>query len=239
MKQIFTLVAILLSAITSFAFNNRLTISTTGDNSRIRVQVDGKNYQTNNRQEADIVMDDLRAGYHSIKVYKMVGGNRGWGNSNNGNIKLLYNGSVYVRNGYHTDISINRFGKAFVDERQISRYNDDDGDNNQQDNDWNWNQQPMNARSFEQLKQSVRRENFDDNKLSIIKTAVKDQWVSTAQVIELVQLFSFEDNKLNVAKYCYQYTTDYKDYYLVADAFSFNGSKQELMRYIEQNRRYN
>ena len=235
MKKIFTFLIVLLTGISSFAFSNRLTVSSSNDNDRIRLVVDGKNYQGNNRQSADIVIDDLRAGYHSIKVYKAAG-NRSIFNSNN--MKLLYNGNVYVRNGYHTDILINRFGKALVDERQIQRYdNDDDDDNNYNGYDWNWNRQPMNERSFEQLKQSIRRESFDDTKLSIAKTATRDQAVSTAQVRELLGLFSFEQSKLDLAKYCYQYTTDYNNYYLVANSFSFSSSKNELLRYIEQNRR--
>ncbi|MFT3980322.1 MAG: DUF4476 domain-containing protein [Ferruginibacter sp.] len=240
MKKIFTLSMILLSAISSFAFSNRLTISTADDNDRIRVQVDGKNYQLSNRKSDDIVIDDLRAGYHSVKVYRVSSSNsnRGWGsgNTNNNNMKLIYNGNINVRNGYHTDISINRFGRAFVDERQIGRY--DDNDDNEY-NGYDWNRQPMNDRSFEQLKQTIRRESFDDNKLQVLKTAVRDQWISTAQATELVKLFSFEDNKLNAAKYCYQFATDYQNYYQVANAFGFSSSKSELMRYIDANRRTN
>ena len=233
MKKIFTFLIVLLTSISSFAFSSRLTVSSSNNNDRIRVVVDGKNYQSNNRRGADIIIDDLRAGYHSIKVYKATN-NRSIFNSNS--MKLLYNGNVYVRNGYHTDILINRFGKALVDERQIQRYDDDD-DNNYNGYDWNWNSQPINERSFEQLKQSIRRESFDDTKLSIAKTAIRDQAVSTTQVRELLGLFSFEQNKLDLAKYCYQYTTDYNNYYLVANSFGFSSSKNELLRYIEQNRR--
>lgn len=241
MKQIFTLFSLMIAGFSSFAFNNRLTISAADDNSRIRVMVDGRTYQTNSRQNDDIVIDDLRAGYHSIKVYKIGGtnNNRGWGNNNNINsMKLLYNSNINVRNGYHTDITINRFGRAFVDERQIGRYDDDDR-NNYNDYNWNWNRQAMNDRSFDQLKQTIRRESFDESKLSILKTAIRDQWVSTAQVQQLMGLLSFEQTKLDAAKYCYSYTTDYQNYYQVANGFGFSSSKTELMRYIEQNRRTN
>lgn len=235
MKKTFTFLIILLTSISSFAFSNRLTISSSNTNDNIRVVIDGRNYSVNNRNADDMVIDDLRAGYHSIKVYK-AGKSRGWGNgSNNSNMKLLYSGNINVRNGYHTDITINRFGKAFVDERQIQRYDDDD--NNYDNYDWNWNRQPMNERSFEQLKQSIRRESFDDNKLSIAKAAIRNQAISTTQVQELLGLYSFEQNKLDIGKYCYQYSTDYNNYYLVANSFAFSASKQELLRYIEQNRR--
>ncbi|MBC7937198.1 MAG: DUF4476 domain-containing protein [Rhizobacter sp.] len=232
MKKTFTFLTFLFFiALSATAFSNRLTISSNNDNPDIRVQVDGKNYQLGRNSQDDIVIDDLRAGYHNVKVYKSSGSRRGWGNQSN-NLKLLYNGNIIIRSGFHTDITINRFGKAFVDERQIQRYEDD---GNNYDN-YEWNRQPMNERSFEQLKQSIRRESFDDTKLSIAKTAIRDQAVSTTQVKELLGLFSFEQNKLDIAKYCYQYTTDHNNYYLVANSFAYSSSKQELMRYIEQNR---
>lgn len=236
MKKFFTfLTGLLFAAVSGYAFNNRLTISSSNDNFSIRVQVDGKNYQpSRNSPDGDIVIDDLRAGYHTVKVYKNTNSRRGWGNQNS-NMKLLYSGSVYIRSGFHTDILINRFGKAFVDEREIKRYDNDD--NNYDGYDWNWNRQPMNERSFEQLKQTIRRESFDESKLSIAKTAIRDQAVSTTQVRELLTLFSFEQSKLDIAKYCYQYTTDFNNYYLVANSFGFSSSKTELMRYIEENRR--
>ncbi|RYY65983.1 MAG: DUF4476 domain-containing protein [Chitinophagaceae bacterium] len=237
MKQIFTLLTSLLFLSSAFAYSTRLTISSSNDKDNIRVQVDGRNYQVSrNAQDGDFVIDDLRAGYHSIKVYKLSNTRKGWGSQNNtNNLKLIYNGNVYVKNGFHTDISINRFGKAFVDEQQIQRYDDDD--NNYDNYEGNWNRQPMNERNFEQLKQTIRRESFDDSKLSIAKTAVRDQAVSTTQVRELLSLFSFEQNKLDLAKYCYSYTTDHTNYYQVANSFGYSSSKQELMRYIEQNKR--
>jgi hypothetical protein len=234
MKKIFTFLTSVLFISSGFAFSNRLTISSSNDYANIRVQVDGRYVQQNrNSNDDEIAIDDLRAGYHNIKVYRVVKRRAGWGNSNNSNMELLYSGNINVRNGYHTDIVINRFGKAFVDEQRIDVYNN----GNYNNNNGNWNRQPMNERSFEQLKQTIRRESFDETKVSIAKTAIRDQAVSTTQVRELLGLFSFEQNKLDIAKYCYHYTTDYNNYYLVANSFGFSSSKNDLLRYIDANRR--
>lgn len=236
MKTIFTFLTSVLFISSGFAFSNRLTISSSYDHANIRVQVDGRYMQqSRNNNDDEIAIDDLRAGYHNIKVYRSIKRRGGWGNNNNNNMELLYNGNINVRNGYHTDIVINRFGKAFVDEQRLDTYNN--GNNNNNNNNWNWNPSTMNERSFEQLKQSIRRESFDETKLSIAKTAIRDQAVSTSQVRELLGLFSFEQNKLDIAKYCYHYTSDYNNYYLVANSFSFSNSKTELLRYIDANRR--
>lgn len=241
MKKIFTLIIILAITIPALALDSRLTISTAGSNENISVQVDGRNYQfgrygSNN----DVVIDDLRAGYHSVKVYKQNNSRNNNGRPGRGNnTKLLYSGNVYVRNGYHTDVTINRFGKAFTDERQIDRYGDYDDDNRYDDNDRDrdWNRQAMSSRSFEQLKQTIRRESFDEGKMNITKTAVRNQWVSTNQVMELLGLFSFDGSKLDIAKYLYQYASDPDNYYQVANVFGFSSSRTELLRYIENNRR--
>jgi hypothetical protein len=238
MKKIFTFLTSVLFISSAFAFSNRLTISSSNDNANIRVQVDGRYVQQNrNSNDDEIAIDDLRAGYHTIRVYGAGKKRNGWGNNNNrnNNMELLYSGNINVRNGYHTDIVINRFGKAFVDEQRIDVYNN--GNYNNNNNNGNWNRQPMNERSFEQLKQTIRRESFDETKVSIAKTAIRDQAVSTTQVRELLGLFSFEQNKLDIAKYCYHYTTDYNNYYLVANSFAFSSSKNDLLRYIDANRR--
>lgn len=236
MKTIFTFLTSVLFISSGFAFSNRLTISSSYGHANIRVQVDGRYVQQGrNSNDDEIAIDDLRAGYHNIKVYSSGKRRNGWGNNNNNNMELLYSGNINVRNGYHTDIVINRFGKAFVDEQRVDTYNN--GNNNNNSSNWNWNASPMSERSFEQLKQTIRRESFDETKLSIAKTAIRDQAVSTSQVRELLGLFSFEQNKLDIAKYCYQYTTDYNNYYLVANSFSFSNSKNELLRYIDANRR--
>ena len=239
MKKIFTFLTSVLFISSAFAFSNRLTISSSNDRASIRVQVDGRYVQQGrNSMDDEIAIDDLRAGYHSIKVYSSGKKRNGWGNNNN-NMELLYSGNINVRNGYHTDIIINRFGKAFIDEQRIDVYSNGNtnGNYNGNNNNWNWNRQPMNERSFEQLKQSMRRESFDETRLSIAKTAIRDQAVSTTQVRELLELFSFDQNKLDIAKYCYHYSTDYNNYYLVANSFGFSNSKNELLRYIEANRR--
>ena len=47
-------------------------------------------------------------------------------------------------------------------------------------------------------------------------------------------LFSFEDSKLDFAKYCYGYTYDLGNYYMVNDAFDFESTIEELNNYINQ-----
>jgi hypothetical protein len=48
----------------------------------------------------------------------------------------------------------------------------------------------------------------------------------------MMLLFTFEDNKLEVAKYAYRKTVDNRNYVMVNDAFTFSSSRDELAKYI-------
>jgi hypothetical protein len=98
------------------------------------------------------------------------------------------------------------------------------------DNNYGYNQ-PMSDREFSQLLQSIDKEWMEANKLKSATQVVKNNSLTSAQVRQLVMLFSFESNKLELAKAAYQNTVDKKNYFIVNDAFSFSTSKDELARY--------
>jgi hypothetical protein len=244
MKKTFTLlVAMIFSgASVTYAWQNRLTISSNIKNT-LSIQIDGKFYQVN-KNDAALVINDQRPGTRNIKVYQQINNKRG-GEYNNRNrrwnnetfMQLLYNGNLYIKDGYDVDITINRFGKAFVDEQPINRYVDDeDRDDLYDDHNHNGYRQPMNKRSFVQLKQSIGRESFDDAKMNIAKAAFANSYLSSYQVKDLLSLFSFENSKLDIAKYCYRFATDPGNYFVVADALTYSSSKTALMKYIQENK---
>ena len=56
------------------------------------------------------------------------------------------------------------------------------------------------------------------------------------QVKELLMLFTFEESKLDIAKYAYNHTYDIGNYYKLNDAFTFESSTDELNKYINSHR---
>jgi hypothetical protein len=90
----------------------------------------------------------------------------------------------------------------------------------------------MNDREFNQVLQSISQEWLESNKLKSATQIVTTNSLTSAQVKQLVLLFSFETNKLELAKQAYQNTVDKKNYFMINDAFSFSGSKDELARFI-------
>lgn len=63
---------------------------------------------------------------------------------------------------------------------------------------------------------------------STAKNIAKANCLSCEQVISICRQFSFEESKLNFAKYAFRHTTDPKNYFKVNDVFSFESSKEEL-----------
>lgn len=246
MKQTFTLLIAVLISVSSFAypFFSKLTISSSS-NAQLRVMVDGNRYNANNNS---ISVNNLQQGYHSVKVYQRTRGGRPSSLFNNGAYRLLYSANVYVKPQYHVDITINRFGKAFIDEQPVSAgyYGDDDGGDDWSDNNWNddnWNNnndysynRAMNAASFDRLKETLKNESFDNTRLNIAKQVMSGNYFTTVQVKEIIQLFSFENSKLDIAKHAYKNTIDKGNYFTVADCFTFSNNKDELMRYIREYR---
>jgi nuclear transport factor 2 (NTF2) superfamily protein len=237
MKKTFTLLAALFFSTFLFA-QAKLTISAIS-NADLRVMVDGVKYTSNGR---DIVINNLKNGNHSVKIFRAANDrNRYSGNNRSNGYQLVYSNSVFVKPQYHVDITINRFGKAFVDEQMIGNgYNDDD------DEDWgvDGNDQYYDRKSrkvmdkavFDQFKQTMRNEVFEDARLQMAKQFVGTNYFNTAQVKEMLGLFIFEENKLALAKYAYDFTADKGNYFLMNDAFIFSENKEALMKYI-QNRK--
>lgn len=84
-----------------------------------------------------------------------------------------------------------------------------------------------------QYKQAINHENFSDTKLKVLKQIMSSHPCFTVlQAKELVALLSFDGDKLDAAKYAWDYTTDHQNYYLMNDVFSFSSSQEDLIDYV-------
>jgi len=245
MKRIFTLLLSSLFSLSLFAFDGtRLSISTISNKMDLKIEVDGKRFDM---KDNSITLSNLSEGYHQVKIFRdkrKNGNGLGFGRR----MEVIYSNSLFLKRGFHSDITVNRFGKVFIDERRIDRndewYRDDDdyNDNNGYGNgngNGGWNNgygNVMNARDFDQVKESLRKEWFESNRLVSAKFIIDKNNFTTVQVKELMLLFTFEDKKLDIAKSAYRKTVDKQNYYLVNEALVFNSSKEELARFIRESR---
>jgi len=95
----------------------------------------------------------------------------------------------------------------------------------------------MSETDFRSAKSSISSSNFDDTRANTFKQIVSSKCVNTKQVKEMLQVFSFDETKLEMAKYAYTYVADPSNYYTVNDIFSFSSSKDELSEYVMSHQR--
>lgn len=92
---------------------------------------------------------------------------------------------------------------------------------------------PVENSSIDQMKRSISGQSFEDSKMKIAEQATRGKCMTTAQVKEIMGLFTFEDSKLEFAKFAYDFTYDVANYYIVNDVFTFSSSVDELNSHIE------
>lgn len=90
----------------------------------------------------------------------------------------------------------------------------------------------MKRGDFQAAKQTIENESFDESKVNTAKSIISSNCLTSDQVLELCQLFSFEQSKLDIAKCAYGKTIDQNNYFKVVNAFTFSSSKDELNKYI-------
>jgi len=248
MKKIFTLLVMSVFTLTLFAANRPSQLSVTlPGNSNIRVIIDNSRYENSDNS---ITIGDISNGYHSIKVYEVKNQSRFFNNS-----KLVYSSSVLIKPAYQVNIMINRNGKAVINEQRLfddRKYNDRDRDdrggrnndypyNDRNDNryerdDNNRNGYQMSNDRFSKAMFVLERENFDNTRFTIAKEIVEDNYLSAGQVKQMLQLFSFDVNKLELAKYAYSKTIDKNNYFMLYDVFAMNSYKERLAEFVRNSR---
>lgn len=84
------------------------------------------------------------------------------------------------------------------------------------------------------IKASINNSSFDNTKMTLAKQVLSaKKCFLVSQIKEILQLFSFESSKLEIAKYAYDYCADKSNYYQVNDVFSFSSSKDDLTKYVQ------
>ncbi|QJX46858.1 DUF4476 domain-containing protein [Hymenobacter taeanensis] len=91
----------------------------------------------------------------------------------------------------------------------------------------------MSPQDVSQLMQAVQRQSFDDYKLPILRDALRESAIESEDLRQLLSTLTFDRNRVELAKYAYPRVADPQRFYQVYEAFDFQGSVQELQRYVE------
>jgi hypothetical protein len=93
--------------------------------------------------------------------------------------------------------------------------------------------QPMNDYDFNQFLQGIQRQ--WTGKLSSARNGISSNYFSTYQVKQVLQLFSSESDRLDLAKVSYRNLVDQQNFRQLYNLFSYQG-QSELDRYIQSGR---
>ena len=91
----------------------------------------------------------------------------------------------------------------------------------------------MPAGNFNMSLSIIEKESFDNSKLSTAKQVASNNPLCVTQIMQICRLFSFEQTKLDFAKYAYRFCVDQNNYFILNDVFSFDSSKDELRKFID------
>ncbi|MEN3040292.1 MAG: DUF4476 domain-containing protein [Bacteroidia bacterium] len=91
---------------------------------------------------------------------------------------------------------------------------------------------PMSRESFIQALRTLRQEPFEQTRLELAKSIVQRNCLLAQDVRDLVMTLNFENSRLELAEYAYDYTHDLSNYFVVNEAFQFSSSREALAQYI-------
>ncbi|RPD49225.1 DUF4476 domain-containing protein [Hymenobacter sediminis] len=86
------------------------------------------------------------------------------------------------------------------------------------------------------LLQTVQRQSFDDNKLAIIREALREVSLPADDARRLITTIAFDRNRIELAKYMYTRVADRQNFYRVYDALQYQSSIREVQQYIDSYR---
>ena len=185
------------------------------------------------KPRTSVVLSVDRFGRTSVNETRTFGwGDRDHGRGfDNGDQRWDKDHDFNYENGSHQGDYDSRDGR----DRDWDNSNDrngriDDRDHGYDDN--NSYGRAMSDIEFSRTLSSIDKEWSENNKMKSATQIINNNLFTTVQVKQMLQLFSFENNKLELAKLAYSKTIDQKNYFMINDVFSFNSSKDELARFI-------
>ncbi|MCR9172166.1 MAG: DUF4476 domain-containing protein [bacterium] len=85
----------------------------------------------------------------------------------------------------------------------------------------------------ENMRDQIKDQAFQDEKLARARMITKGYCFVSTQVVTVIDGFTFDDNRLTIAKELYEQTTDKNNYSVVVDSFVHKSDREELMAYIQ------
>ena len=91
----------------------------------------------------------------------------------------------------------------------------------------------MTPGNFNAALATIKNQSFEDTRLKTAKQVITANCLNVDQIIQIANTFSFEDNKLDFAKYAYDFCIEPRNYFKLNGIFSFSSNVDELSDYVQ------
>lgn len=92
---------------------------------------------------------------------------------------------------------------------------------------------PMDRKTFALLKGSVKKQGFPDDQLTLLQTAVEDNYFSAEQITEVLELLFYPDDKLDALRLLYPVCVDKGGKFRIVDAFFYDSDKEAALEIMK------
>jgi len=137
------------------------------------------------------------------------------------------------REGYNNGWNNDRYrqsgdAKVYRDGVASQRKYAENEDNDQSDNG------VMNKTNSNRLNDLLNQKENDQDRLAVAAQELKNMRLSVTEIVDLMELFIRDDNKLTFAKYAYPTCVDKQNYEKVGDALSFSSTREKLVDFLKK-----
>ncbi|GEM_PF-965839 len=93
----------------------------------------------------------------------------------------------------------------------------------------------MSPSRFNELLSQLGDESFSDDKLEILRSAVKNNYFTIDQLCRIMDEFSMDDDKVKAERIIYPHVVDTENAHKLLSKVTFDDAKKEIRRIIEEN----
>jgi hypothetical protein len=156
------------------------------------------------------------------------------------NVYVMHYGQPQLNSGVNVGINMN----VNINESNAHAGHDHHDGHNHDGHNHNHGSRPrgcqngyaMSPSNFNTALATIKKQSFEESKLKTAQQVVSANCLNTNQIMQMADLFSFEDTKLDFAKFAYDYCVDSKNYYTLNGIFSFSSNADALSDYVQGRR---
>jgi len=186
-------------------------------------------YQWTSFSGNEFYFDELQPGNHHVRIVKLAYRSNGYGQ----HARIVFDGMVFIPG--MTAISMRLTNRGLMQTvSSVAMFNIPDANCCHDFNPVTCASTyfPVTDDEFFRLRDAIARRTFESSRVEMSRQLLRDRRFTSAQVASLLEVFSFESSRLEVAKFAYSRTVDPHRYYVVYSAFTFESSIVELSRFI-------